>query len=302
MHEVSPGLSVPTVLSRLQSTGVSVKDDDNSVIRKRIRVLSATVLARDTGFATLYNGTLNGGGVASNGIGLARRAGGPASGNISVALPYNATVSRAFLLWATIGGPDPNIVFRGQQRTGRFIGASRDTCWNRGTNRVYRLDLTAADLSGSSSHGISGVGNVAGADGQGASLIVLYSVPNYYGSTKTVIRGGAMTVRSGARSHTFSGFTVPSKISSARLLTGFGDGQSSAESPVLLAGSAVSATSSIRAKDGQMWDDDTHAVPTSLLPGGTTSRTNTIHFQQDCLLWSYAALSYSYTQELVTKG
>ncbi len=122
LKEVSPGASVSTVLSALQSTGKPITDADNAVTKPRIRVLSASTRLADTGMKPGAGFILQGGEMASGGVGMAHRLGAPAANTITISgLPAGAVVQHAALYWMTIGGPDSSIVFQGVQ-PGRHAG------------------------------------------------------------------------------------------------------------------------------------------------------------------------------------
>ena len=299
MKETTPGASVSTVLSALQSTGKPITDIDNGVVKPRIRVLSASTRLRDTGFKAGAGFILEGGDIASNGVGLATRAGAPAAGTITISgIPAGAVVQHSALYWMTIGGPDASAVFQGVSRSGTLVGASRDSCWNinqLGPNRVYRHVFPTGVVTGNGNYTISGVGGLAGADGQGASLVVLYRVPGSLKTGRLIIRHGAITGNGTqpVMSNTFTGLTVPAAPSQVRLHAGMADGQVGAtEGAMLFNGGAVSPVDFYDGTDGPLWDDDRRAVPLASLPAGTTSRTNTLTVGSDCLAWAYSALAY----------
>ena len=107
LKELAPGASVPTVLGHLQTTGKPITDPDNGISKPRIRVLSASTRIADTGLRPGADFSLPNGGVTSNGVSLATRAGAPSTGIITITgLPAGATVQHAALYWMTIGGPD----------------------------------------------------------------------------------------------------------------------------------------------------------------------------------------------------
>ncbi len=301
MRQVSAA-SVPTILSQLQTTGKPVTDPDNAVIKPRIRVLSASTRLRDTGFRPGAGFILQGGDIASNGVGLATRAGGPASGTINITgIPAGATVQHAALYWMTIGGPDSSAVFQGVSRSGTLVGASKDSCWNVnqfGPNRVYRHVLPLGVVTGNGAYTISGVGGSGGVDGQGASLVVLYRNPASTKTGRLIIRHGAITGATSGQvmSNTFTGLTVPANPSLVRLHAGMADGQPApTEGAMLFNGAAISPVNFYNGTDGLLWDDDRMAVPTAQLPAGTTTRTNTITTGSDCLAWAYSALAYQHS-------
>jgi subtilisin family serine protease len=301
MRQVS-AVSVPTILSHLQSTGKPITDPDNGVTKPRIRVLSASTRIRDTGFKAGASFILPGGDIASNGVGLATRAGGPASGTITISgIPAGAIVQHAALYWMTIGGPDPVAVFNGVSRSGTLVGASRDSCWNvnqLGPNRVYRHVFPLGQVTGNGNYTVSGVGGLAGADGQGASLVILYRNPASTKVGRLIIRHGAMTGNgtTPTMSHTFTGLTVPSGPSQVRYHAGLADGQVGAtEGAMLFNGAAISPVNFYDGSDGALWDDDRRPLSVLTLPAGTTSRTNSITVGSDCLAWAYAALGYQHS-------
>ena len=299
LKQVSSSASVSSVLARLSETGRPVTDSANGVTKPRIRVLSASVRYKDTGFVSGGAFKYLGGSVASNGVGLATRAGGPSSGTITISgIPSTGVVRKAFLYWMTIGGPAPVAYFKGTILTGALVGASRDTCWNvqqYGPNRVYRADVTSL-VAGNGSYPVSGVGGGL-VDGQGASLVVVYSSASF-AVGRIYLRHGALTVNTdgATMSHTFKGLSVPSTPTQVRLHVGIADGGGFYEQGMQLQGIAVTNPNFFSGKDGKMWDDDRITVSPALLPSGTTSRTNSLTSGApgDCLAWAYSALAYQY--------
>jgi subtilisin family serine protease len=299
LKEVSPSASVATVLSALQSTGRPVTDPDNAVSKPRIRVLTASTRLADTGFKPGAGFILQGGDIASGGVSLATRAGAPASNTITISgIPAGAIVQHTSLYWMTIGGPDSSAVFQGVSRAGTLVGASRDSCWNinqLGANRVYRNVLPLGVVNGNGTYTISGVGGVGGADGQGASLVVLYRRPGHPQTARLIIRHGAITgdAAKPLMSNTFTGLTVPTTPSNVRLHAGMADGQPGAtEGAMLFNGAAVSPVNFYDGTKGPLWDDDRMPISAANLPAGTTTRSNTITAGSDCLAWAYSALGY----------
>jgi subtilisin family serine protease len=303
MKSVVPTIDPFTTQSYLEQTGKPITDPYNGVSKPRIRVLSASVLLRDTGFKSAATLTYPGGDVASNGVGLsARRGGASRSGTISLSgIPADATIRRRYLYWMTIGGRDSTAFFNGASRNGELVGASRDTNWfinEQQPNRVYRAILPPAAVPGNGAYGISGVGRKDnGSDGQGASLVVVYSRAASSQTGKILVRHGAMTANSGeTMSHTFTGLTVPTSPSGVNLHVGMGDGQSGlgGEDPMRFRGSPITPSNHFFGSDDPMWDDRNIAISTGLLPTGTTARTNGIHVLNDPLAWAYAALAYQH--------
>jgi subtilisin family serine protease len=231
LKQLSPGASVATILSHLQSTGKPITDADNGVTRPRIRLLSASTRIADTGLRAGADFTLPNGGVASEGASLATRAGAPSTQTITLTgLPNGAIVQHAALYWMTIGGPDDTAVFNGVSRTGTLAGASKDTCWNinqLGPNRVYRHVFPTGVITGNGTFTVGGVGGTGGIDGQGASLVVIYRTNSPLARTgRVVIRHGALssTPATPTMSTTFS-LTLPIQPAFIRLNAAVADGQ-----------------------------------------------------------------------------
>ena len=125
-----------------------------AVVRRSLLLFVGLLLLGAPGQALADgNGTLGqylttvveGGGVETEGVGLAQRRGGPATGYITISgIPSNAVVSQAILYWMTIGGSgDSTVVFDGYSLTGTMIGEHSNTCWGSygGNNKSYRACL-----------------------------------------------------------------------------------------------------------------------------------------------------------------
>src|SRR5687767_6014984 len=69
-----------------------------------------------------FSATLRGGGVVSQGVGLATRALGPPAGPIAISgIPPGATTHKAFLYWSTLGAPDASVALNGNGVSGSLI-------------------------------------------------------------------------------------------------------------------------------------------------------------------------------------
>ena len=302
LRQLAPSAPVSTLLGHLQATGKPITDPDNGIAKPRIRLLSASTRIADTGMRPGAQFQLLGGGVASNGVSLATRAGAPSTGTITVnGLPNGAIVQHAALYWMTIGGPDSQALFNGVNRTGTLVGASKDSCWNinqLGPDRVYRHVFPTGVITGNGTFTVGGVGGIGGADGQGASLVIVYRTAG------PLARTGHITIRHGAvtgngttptMSNVFTNLSVPVPLLFASLNTAVADGQTAfTEGPMTFQGQAISQANVYDGSDGPLWDDDRFNVPDTLLPVGTTSRTNSLTIGNDCLVWAYSALSYSH--------
>jgi subtilase family protein len=302
LKELAPGASVTTLLSHLQQTGKPITDADNGITKPRIRVLSASTRIADTGLRPGAEFSLPNGGVTSDGVSLATRAGGGSTGTLTISgLPFGATVQHAALYWMTIGGPDNTAVFNGVSRTGTLVGASKDTCWNinqLGPNRVYRHVFPTGVVNGNGTFTVSGVGGANGAQGQGASLVVVFRTNSPIARTgRIIIRHGALTTASSGTtlSTTFSGLGIPVTPSLVRLNAAVADGQPGAtEGPMTFGGQAISAADAYDGSDGPLWDDDRFVIPNGMLGPGIDSRVNSLTGGTDCLAWAYSALSFQH--------
>jgi subtilisin family serine protease len=314
-RQVNPNATVTTIENAFRDTGKPVTDTLASpqITRDRIRVFSAAANLGHTGLRVPANlANLVGGGIVSDGVGLARRTQAnsnpttpPVSTNFTLSgMPTGARVRRVYLVWQTLGGPDNTAVFKGVSRIGTLVGGSGQfTCWNQtnsgGAYRTYMATIPVAQVPGNGVYSISGVGGTAAGvaglpDGQGASLIVIYDRPASTGNQRAYLRFGAMTARPNglAMSHTFSGLSVPAGTTARQLRVGIGDGESFADPAMRFNNTAISAANFWSGKEGTYWDDDVLGVSAAMLPTGTTSRTNSQAATDECLTWGYAALTY----------
>ena len=85
-------------------------------------------------------------------------------------------------------------------------------------------------------------------------------------------------------------------VGNPTLNIGLADGQPFTEPPMRFNGTPITAANPWAGADGEFWDDRRIVLSPSLLPAGTTTRTNTQPFSgggnPDCLAWAYSALSY----------
>jgi hypothetical protein len=305
MEAAVPTATPDQILAALNATGKPITDV-NGITRDRIRVFSATTWQRATGFTSgISFPSLTGGGMVSNGVGLAKRPGAltpPATGNIVISgIPAGARVRAAYLVWQTVGAPDPVATFQGVGRAGTLVGGSANTGATNfgGAVRTYRYSVPLSQVPGNGTYSVGGVGGVGGGDGQGASLIVVYDLARLARTGRVYLRFGALTGRppSTLMSHTFSGLSVPSAVVGPALHVGVGDGQSFTE-PAMQFQSTPTLFSNITpanfwtGSDGTYWDDKRIALSPSLLPVGTTFRVNRQSSGGDWLTWGYAGLTY----------
>ncbi len=312
--QVSPTATVTQVEQAMNATGKSTTDPFASppLTRDRIRVLSAGAFLDHTGLTTLSNlGPVPGGGIASAGVGLARRTVGnpdpttPAvNGNLRLrGIPAGGRVRRAFVVYQTLGAPDPAFRFDGVNRTATLIGAaSAANCWSTnggGALRTYLYTVPNGVVTGNADFPITGVGGTNDAiegrsDGQGASLVVIYDIPGASTDGRAYLKFGAMHTDGSPMSHTFTGLTVPAGTTARALRVGIGDGQSLNDPPMLFGGTAITAANFWAGAEGTYWDDQRIVLPAARLPVGTTSVSNSQAASSDCLSWAYAGLTYQH--------
>jgi subtilisin family serine protease len=312
--QVDPNATVTEVENALDGTGKPVTDTLASpqITRDRIRVFSAAANLRHSGFRVKDTwGPAAGLGIASDGVGLARRTTAvenpttpPVNANFALTgIPAGSRIRRAYVVYQTLGGPDPRFRFEGANRTAKLVGGSGQfTCWdtnNGGAYRTYRYVVPSGVVTGNGSYSIGGVGGVAdpiegSPDGQGASLVVVYDRPGAPRVGRAYLRWGAMTARPGtaAATHTFAGLTVPAGTVGRALHVGIGDGEAFADPAMRFQNVAITPTNLWSGTEGQFWDDERTTLPAATLPTGTTSRTNSQGATAECLTWSYAALTY----------
>ena len=231
------------------------------------------------------------GDVTAAGVGLR----GAGTGDITVSdIPTGATVSRAYLYWATLGSANTYTTptLSGQPVNGGLIGTSGDTCWGVQHNFVYRADVTSI-VAGNGTYTIAGLPSDLnfGNDSQGASLVVVYELSGAPFRT-IVINDGAVSLNFSRTSYTdtISGFDLDSPLTNAHVTYLIGDGQSQWEAGNVTFDGTPVAAGIFSGVDGNYWGTHTFDV-TGLVsaPPATTSINNTDPnnpASPDCLLWA----------------
>ena len=250
---------------------------------------------------TSYRITLEGD-VISAGVGLR----GEGSGTITLPdLPPGANVVKAYLIWATIGTHlHPTLTLNATQISGSLIGISANTCWDSPyflQNYVYRADVTPHVGSGGD-YLIAGLPSdlETGNDSQGASLIVVYSLPG--SPLRTIlINDGAVTLDTVKNTYTdtLKGFWTDEPVSEARITYIVGDGQEEYYTGDLTFNGELVARDEFLGTAGDYWDDLTYTVTdfSPYSPSTTTIDNQLDSFTPDCLVW--AATVFSVTTEMV---
>lgn len=307
-RQVAPAATVLQVQQAFEQTGKPVTDTFASppITRDRIRAFSAAANLGHSGLRIKdVWGPADGLGLASDGVGLARRTNAnpnpttpPPNRTFNLTgIPADARIRRAYIVYQTIGGADPTFKFKGTAREAELVGGSGQfNCWgtnNGGAFRTYRYVVPAGEVTGNGTYTIGGIGGNR-LDGQGASLVVVHDDPGAAEQGRAYLRWGAMTARPGgpAMSHTFTGLSVPGPVVNRRVHVGIGDGEEFNDPAMLFSGVAVTASNFWSGKEGDHWDDDALSLAAGSLPAGTTSRTNTQAATGECLTWAYAGLTY----------
>ncbi|MEE2828531.1 MAG: putative metal-binding motif-containing protein, partial [Myxococcota bacterium] len=251
------------------------------------------------------NTVIAGGGVVSEGVGLAQRRGGPSTGYVTISgIPSGASVNQVILYWMTIGGGgDSTVYFDGYLVTGQQIGSHSNTCWGSysGNNRTYRADVTQyVTGAGNGTYAVSGLQHISSnTDGQGASVVVIYEGANTTRESHIVIYDGNVRADNTYDLINFSGFSVDSAPYLARAHYSVGDGQGATDGSTRYNGYTVDSGEVYIGGDGwwgdgNMWDDHTYDV-NSYTPVGLTSTALAVaepSANYDCLAWAAGVFEF----------
>jgi MYXO-CTERM domain-containing protein len=283
--------------------------------------LPATVMADGTdSHSTTFNQLLPGGGVVSEGLGLARRFGAPEIGTMEIAgIPANAEVVQAYLYWVIIAGFDDTVFVTnqatgiGQEFIGTHIGTTADTCWGMGDNHVYRAAVRDI-VNANSVYEVTGFDYVEGVvDNQGFSIAVVYRVSDSTEITQVTINDGAIYGGNGyppvtsiatfdepigspvlrVRAH----YTVGDAQYVATTTVGGDDGATRFNGEIIAydnwegngCSDPTGCASPVPGGDGGMWDDDTFDLTADgLVSPGDTQVSASIADPQgaDCLAFA----------------
>jgi hypothetical protein len=214
------------------------------------------------------------------------------SGTITITLPPSSTITNAFLYWEAMEDNDTlsdTGSFNGNPIRGTLIATSGDLCWGREVTHYFRTDVTDIVSEGNNSVQI----NLGGPETllEGASLVVIFSNPNF--PTKNImINDGGVALIGTSASTTFSGFFAQGVPLEARTTYIVGDGQEASDS-AFFNGNLVAGPDAFVGGDGPFWDTLTLDV-SNLVSSGDTSATAEIRASSDCLGW--IAQVFSVTQ------
>jgi hypothetical protein len=235
------------------------------------------------------------GDVTSAGVGL--RGSGQGTINLS-GIPVNGNVYRAFLYWASLGSSDQftSPQLNGNTVSGQRIGTSGDTCWGVPANYVYRAEVTNL-VGGNGDYTISGLPSylAGGNDSQGASLVVIYTVPGLYRTV--IINDGAVTLDlvTSTFMDRMGPFTADQPNAQVHITYLIGDGQSEWDSGSISFEGHNIAGSVFNGVDGDYWGTlrfDVSGLITE--PDATTTISNDPPGNSntpDCILWAASILA-----------
>jgi hypothetical protein len=245
------------------------------------------------------------GDVAAAGVGLR----GAGAGVIPLTtLPSNATVQQAWLYWATLGvqGTFTSPTLNGIPVDGTLIGQGDDPIGGVLQTYGYRADVTSL-VAGNGSYGIADLpadGPIIN-DTEGASLVVLYTVPGAP-LRQVAVSDGLATVTYNLLG-TSTPIPIPSRLpivrapfvglqaidpAGAKLLLLAGDGQPSTTLTRDFAGldGTLLASDPFTGSDGTAWDTKTLNASSALTAGATTA-TAVVSTFADSVVWVAAILS-----------
>jgi hypothetical protein len=253
-----------------------------------------------TGF---YRNSIHGD-VISAGVGLR----GTGEGVINLpTIPGGASVVRAFLYWSTLGtGIFQEITFAGETVAGVIAGHSRNPCWEPPEglifrNYVYRADVTGLVIAGGP-YLIEGLPDnlEEGNDSQGASLVVIYSLPE--DPRRTIfINDGAVTLDTVVNTYedTITGVWADDPVTEANITYIVADGQPEFQTGDVRFNDVPVANNIFSGTDGNYWDTVTLDVSDEEITHRVTTSMDNIQAGQeipDCIVW--AATIFSVTTEL----
>lgn len=240
------------------------------------------------------------GDVTAAGVGLR----GVGEGEIELdSLPQGASVFKAYLYWGTLGttGAYTSLIFDGETVTGSLVGSSANTCWSTEEffilrNYVYRADVTGL-VEDNGIYTLAGLPDdlESGNDAQGASLVVIYTVPGYPLRT-ILINEGAVTLDQNTNTYTDTlyGFVTDEPLPLAQVTYIIGDGQPEWSTGAIAFNGETIAADVIDGGDGAYWDTLSFDV-TGLVSASpaTTSINNapTSPGSPDCIVWAATVFS-----------
>lgn len=236
------------------------------------------------------------GDVKSAGVGLR----GKGAGTITLeGIPSGATVQKAFLYWSTLGtdGTFTAPTLNGTSVAGALIGQSDDPFAGGLQSFAYRAEVTAL-VSGNGRYAIAGLpagplppANTTVNDSEGASLVVIYSVPGEP-SRIVSINDGAVTLvgsRLPFSMTNLGGFFAAKPTTGANVTFIVGDGQSLTPEYAGV-NTTLLATDSFSGSNGNFWDTRTFDA-SAAIPSGATNADAIISTGNDPLVWIAAILS-----------
>ena len=245
-------------------------------------------------FTPSFDNIVIGGGVVAVGVGFAGRGPAPAAPSVSKDLvvegvPAGAIVLSARIYWMTLGAPDDTLVINGTSRTGTLIGQLPDTCWGRvAGNFAYRADLGPALMAGGNgTYTLSGYpSQINGADGQGATILIIYRDPADLRHNLIKLADGAVGYIGGGENAaaTHTGFVVGAGFDAATAINLVGDGQPFPEE-LFIQGAQFGGADPFHGEDGPYWDTRLDDI-SALVHAGTTEVETRITSTNDCVAWT----------------
>jgi MYXO-CTERM domain-containing protein len=274
----------------------------------------------DDAHSTTYEALLPGGGVVSEGAGVAQRISGTGIGEIEITgIPAGAEVVEVFVHWVMHGGFGPTVTLSSTfpaasaDLSGTLIGTAPDTCWGIGDNHAYRADGSSV-VTGNGTYTVDGFNYIDGVqDATGVSITVVYQDLSSADVTQVVLNDGAIFRESAVEpADSVANWSTPvgGPISRVRAHFAVSDGQQSSDGPTVVNGVEIAqdnwegdgclspgCTDPIVGGDGAFWDDDTFDLTVyELVSEGSTQSIASIADPPgtDCLVWVAYTLEVTY--------
>jgi lysophospholipase L1-like esterase len=279
-------------------------------MRASVRHAATSAPTDATGALSTVSSVTVHGGYTAAGIGM-RNLG---YGKISITgVPTGATVQSATLLWDILAGQADltfaHGTFNGNPVTGTEWASGASPCWSVSSNFSYEADVTSL-VTGNGSYTLAGfaTGKSDGADPwnvgstppllEGASLVVVYTLPSMPETTIQIAEGATETDSGNTASATLSGFTAsaqPPATTTYIVADGQAVGNTASFNGTTLPNVSFPGADPQAVPNyslGNLWDTVTTDV-SSLVNAGDKSATLAVTGYNDCLVWVGQVLAVS---------
>lgn len=182
------------------------------------------------------------------------------------------------------------VTFNGTPITGVEIGQTPDTCWGIGNNFMYRADVTAL-VPGNGTYTVSNIlSALSGPDGQGSSLVVVFTDGADPRTNFISIKDGAVGfIGNGAGAGSTVNVSVLPDRTKVTAINLVADGQPAGDS-ILYQGVAFGGSDAFVGAEGAMWDTRIDDITNVVQVGASSVQTQVDGSGGDCLAWSMSAI------------